>query len=147
MSSIQHAILDEADEMLNMGFADSVEKLLSAIGGKKFQMLLFSATVPKWVKDVAKKWMSDHKVVNLIGENASQTATLVEHLTLCCPVAQRQETIADIVKVYGKGGQCIVFADTKAEANDLLVNSSLSESCQVLHGDIVQSQRELTLAG
>ncbi len=135
--------------MLNMGFADAVEKILGAIKSKdKFQFVLFSATVPKWVKDVASKWMSPkHHTINLVGEKTAQTATLVEHLCICCSVPQRQETIGDVVKVYGRDGSCIIFVDTKAEANDLAVNSTLSEMCQVLHGDIVQSQRELTLAG
>ena len=103
-----HVILDEADEMLNMGFADAVEKILGSIRAKdKFQFILFSATVPKWVKDVAAKWMSPkHHTVNLVGEKTSQTATLVEHLCICCSVPQRQETIGDVVKVYGRDGSC-----------------------------------------
>jgi ATP-dependent RNA helicase DDX21 len=149
LTAIRCVILDEADEMLNMGFSDSVEIILKAAQSKtKFQFLLFSATVPQWVRDVATKWMtSNHTIVNLVGENSLQTATLVEHLSLCCSAPQRVETITDIVKVYGRDGSTIVFADTKAEANDMAVNSCLSEQCQVLHGDIVQSQRELTLAG
>ena len=62
-------MLDECDEMLNMGFVDDVELILNA-GGKsdKMQTLLFSATLPPWVKDITRRFLRpDHKLVDLVG--------------------------------------------------------------------------------
>ena len=59
---------------------------------------------------------------------------------------QRPATLRDILAVYGGNGiKTIIFAETKAEVNELALNSGLSGRCQVLHGDIAQAQREVTM--
>ena len=64
------------------------------------QMLLFSATVPYWVREVADKYMSHDKViVDLIGQQSLKTAVTVEHKAICCPNAERPSTIADVIQV------------------------------------------------
>ncbi len=62
-------VLDECDEMLNMGFVDDVEKILSAVEkGASVQTLLFSATLPKWVKEITARFLKPgHKTVDLVG--------------------------------------------------------------------------------
>ena len=66
----------------------------------KSQMLLFSATVPYWVREVADKYMShDRVVVDLIGGESLKTAVSVEHKAICCPYAERPSTIADVIQV------------------------------------------------
>lgn len=61
-------MLDECDEMLNMGFVDDVEKILNAGGSKDIQTLLFSATLPPWVKDIQRRFLkSDFTLVDLVG--------------------------------------------------------------------------------
>jgi ATP-dependent RNA helicase DDX21 len=61
-------VLDECDEMLNMGFVDDVEKILAHQGGGDVQTLLFSATMPTWVKDITKRFLKPtHKMVDLVG--------------------------------------------------------------------------------
>ena len=66
----------------------------------KPQMLLFSATVPYWVREVADKYMShDRVVVDLIGGESLKTAVSVEHKAICCPYAERPSTIADVIQV------------------------------------------------
>jgi len=57
----------------------------------------------------------------------------------------RLEALADVVGVYSKGGKTMIFCDTKNGANELALSSSISALCQVLHGDIAQKQREVTL--
>ena len=67
----------------------------------KPQMLLFSATVPYWVREVADKYMShDRVVVDLIGGESLKTAVSVEHKAICCPYAERPSTIADVIQVH-----------------------------------------------
>ncbi len=61
-------MLDECDEMLNMGFVEDVEKILTAGGDIKTQTLLFSATLPTWVKDITRRFLEPgHKLVDLVG--------------------------------------------------------------------------------
>lgn len=61
-------VLDECDEMLNMGFVDDVETILNAGGSSDIQTLLFSATLPGWVKDIQKRFLKpDFKLVDLVG--------------------------------------------------------------------------------
>ena len=63
-------------------------------------MLLFSATVPYWVREVADKYMSrDRVIVDLIGGESLKTAVSVEHKAICCPYAERPSTIADVIQV------------------------------------------------
>ncbi|KAI4887404.1 hypothetical protein NFI96_026776 [Prochilodus magdalenae] len=113
------------------------------------QTLLFSATCPPWVYDVAKKYMRSQYVhVDLIGKKTQKAATTVEHLAIACHWSQRAAVIGDVVQVYsGSHGRTIVFCETKKEAHELSMNPSIKQSAQSLHGDIAQNQREMTLKG
>uniref|UniRef100_A0A8C6V2Y5 RNA helicase n=1 Tax=Neogobius melanostomus TaxID=47308 RepID=A0A8C6V2Y5_9GOBI len=153
LSKLKHVVLDEVDQMLDMGFAEQVEEILSSSYKKDSdsnpQTLLFSATCPHWVYDVAKKYMRvDCKHVDLIGKKMQKAATTVEHLAIACHWSQRAAVIGDVIQVYsGSHGRTIVFCETKKDANELALNSSIKQTTQSLHGDIPQKQRELTLKG
>ena len=63
-------------------------------------MLLFSATVPLWVQEMAQRYMTpDRVLVDLIGQEVTRTAVTVEHKAICCPYSERPATIADVVQV------------------------------------------------
>lgn len=153
LAGVQYIVLDEADEMLSMGFQEAVEKILGACTTQfQKQTLLFSATIPRWVKDLAKKYMrvSETVTVDTVSDSKNRTNTDITHLAIACPPSERGETIADVIKVHtGALGKSIIFTDTKAEANDVAnmdkVVSALG-GAGVLHGDIPQGQRESTLA-
>ncbi|XP_026880775.2 nucleolar RNA helicase 2 isoform X1 [Electrophorus electricus] len=153
LSQLKHVVLDEVDQMLDMGFAEQVEEILSASYTKDTesnpQTLLFSATCPAWVYDVAKKYMRSQYIhVDLIGKRTQKAATTVEHLAIACHWSQRAAVIGDVIQVYsGSHGRTIVFCETKKETNELSMNTSIKQSAQCLHGDIPQKQRELTLKG
>ncbi|XP_015229829.1 PREDICTED: nucleolar RNA helicase 2 [Cyprinodon variegatus] len=153
LSKLKHVVLDEVDQMLDMGFAEQVEEILSSSYKKDSdtnpQTLLFSATCPPWVYDVAKKYMRPGcKHIDLIGKKTQKAATTVEHLAIACHWSQRAAVIGDVVQVYsGSHGRTIVFCETKKEANELAMNASIKQSSQSLHGDIPQKQRETTLKG
>ncbi|KAL1263583.1 hypothetical protein QQF64_006322 [Cirrhinus molitorella] len=153
LSQLKHVVLDEVDQMLDLGFADQVEEILSLSYTKEAeerpQTLLFSATCPSWVYNMAKKYMRSQCIhVDLIGKKTKRTATTVEHLAIACPWSQRASVIGDVIQVYsGSHGRTIVFCETKAEASALSLNTSIKQNAQVLHGDIVQKQREITLNG
>ena len=135
--------------MLDMGFAPDVNRILEEIPTLKqraqkslgvtkeesdtnVQVLLFSATLPSWVQDVAKKYMSKPVTVDLVGNSDMQASTDVEHLILQCPWHARAKAIADLIQVYAKGtGSVIVFTDTKKEANELAVDENMKMECGV----------------
>ncbi|XP_022599271.1 nucleolar RNA helicase 2 isoform X2 [Seriola dumerili] len=153
LSKVKHVVLDEVDQMLDMGFAEQVEEILASSYNRECdanpQTMLFSATCPSWVYDVAKKYMRPEcKHVDLIGKKTQKAATTVEHLAIACHWSQRAAVIGDVIQVYsGSHGRTIVFCETKKDANELSMNASIKQSAQSLHGDIPQKQRELTLKG
>jgi len=148
-SNLKHVILDEADRMLDMGFQESIDQILEKAytDDNQPQTLLFSATVPSWVKNTARKYSKDMKQIDFIG-TVNKGSTTVEHKAIKCSYHERPATIKDIMQVYsGKYGKIIIFTSTKAEANELALNSVINMDSQVLHGDIQQKQREITLEG
>uniref|UniRef100_K9IMV1 Nucleolar RNA helicase 2 n=1 Tax=Desmodus rotundus TaxID=9430 RepID=K9IMV1_DESRO len=153
LTKLKHVVLDEVDQMLDMGFADQVEEILSVAYKKDSednpQTLLFSATCPHWVFNVAKKYMkSTYEQVDLIGKKTQKTAITVEHLAIKCHWTQRAAVIGDVIRVYsGFHGRTIIFCETKKEAQELSQNASIRQDAQSLHGDIPQKQREITLKG
>ena len=81
LDNISYVVLDEVDRMLDMGFSADVEKILSDVyqSEKKPQTLLFSATLPKWVSDVCKRYVSPNcKRISLVSKEESRTSDTVE---------------------------------------------------------------------
>ncbi|KAJ2559255.1 hypothetical protein EV175_000422 [Coemansia sp. RSA 1933] len=152
LDRIEFICLDEADQMLDIGFKDDMEKVLHGIkeqrNGMAYQTLLFSATVPEWVNKVVRDFMrADHKKVDLIGSQKLKTSETITYKAIMTPWKTRQDIVADLVAVYGKAGRTIIFTEKKSDANNLAVSAKFSKGAQALHGDIVQSQREQTLQG
>ncbi|KAJ1665005.1 hypothetical protein IW140_003618 [Coemansia sp. RSA 1813] len=152
LDCIEFICLDEADQMLDIGFKEDMEKVLHCIkdqrNGGAYQTLLFSATVPEWVNQVVRDFMRpEHKKIDLIGSQKLKTSETVEYKAIMTPWKTRQDIVADLVAVYGKAGRTIIFTEKKSDANNLAVSAKFSKGAQALHGDIVQSQREQTLQG
>jgi ATP-dependent RNA helicase DDX21 len=101
-SSIKTVILDEADQMLNMGFQEDIESIMEKIASEvkeKPQFLLFSATLPDWLKGVAKKYLTkDYKTIDLVKNLKNKTAENVNHLALNCPFANKIPVLADVLR-------------------------------------------------
>uniref|UniRef100_A0A8C4TDY4 DEAD (Asp-Glu-Ala-Asp) box helicase 21 n=1 Tax=Erpetoichthys calabaricus TaxID=27687 RepID=A0A8C4TDY4_ERPCA len=105
LSKLKHVVLDEADHMLDVSFAEQVEEILVSAYKKGSednpQTLLFSATCPNWVYDVAKKYMrTKFEQVELIGKKTKKTTTIAEHLAIGCHWSQQAAVIGDIIQVY-----------------------------------------------
>ncbi|KAH7492573.1 hypothetical protein KRP22_001877 [Phytophthora ramorum] len=153
LHNCEFLILDEADTMLEMGFREDVQKVFTAMEqvanestGRR-QTLLFSATIPKWVKDVADKYMAkDREFVNLVKDSDDQASTDVQHIAIPCHWQGRPTLLANLLGVYAKkDSRTIIFAETKKDCNELAVHPEIKTDCQVLHGDIAQEQRETTM--
>ncbi|XP_051009100.1 nucleolar RNA helicase 2 [Acomys russatus] len=153
LTKLKHVVLDEVDQMLDMGFAEQVEEILCVAYKKDSednpQTLLFSATCPHWVFNVAKKYMkSTYEQVDLIGKKTQKAAITVEHLAIKCHWSERAAVIGDVIRVYsGHQGRTIIFCETKKDAQELSQNTCIKQDAQSLHGDIPQKQREITLKG
>ncbi|KAJ3386767.1 Nucleolar RNA helicase 2 [Lobulomyces angularis] len=158
LESLKFLCLDEADQMLDIGFAESMDKILQHVIEQKkkigaeaqtHQTLLFSATVPEWVKECIGKYMKAERVtIDLIGNEKYKASETVQHFNCQSRWQNRTAVLGDIVSVYGRGkvGRTIIFVETKGEANELAMDEKLKDS-QVIHGDIVQKQREISLQG
>ncbi|KAK4280467.1 hypothetical protein QN277_012091 [Acacia crassicarpa] len=146
LSQLKFRVLDEADEMLRMGFVEDVELILGKVDDvSKVQTLLFSATLPSWVKSISMKFLkSNKKTADLVGNEKMKASTNVRHIVLPCSSAARSQLIPDVIRCYCNGGRTIIFTETKECASQL---AGLLPGARALHGDIQQSQREVTLAG
>jgi ATP-dependent RNA helicase DDX21 len=148
-SDTKSVVLDEADVMLKLGFKEDVEKILSKVHSecpKGLQVLLFSATVPDWVRDIARQHMSpDFQVVDLAQDLKKKTARNIRHVAIEVNWHQRLDALSKILNCYGGSGRIIVFTSTKAYANSLLLSDKITHEVEVMHGDIAQNQREVTI--
>jgi ATP-dependent RNA helicase DeaD len=142
LSSIKWLVLDEADEMLNMGFKEDLDTILAETPKEK-QTLLFSATMPKEIREIAEKYMHNPEEISVGKKNAG--AENVTHEYYVAHAKDRYKVlkrIADInPNIYG-----IVFCRTRAEtkevADHLIVDGYNADA---LHGDLSQAQRDYVM--
>jgi ATP-dependent RNA helicase DeaD len=143
IDEIEHLILDEADEMLNMGFIDDMEKIMRYTKADK-RTLLFSATMPKKIKDLAHKYMEGYEFIKAKSEQL--TPNLTEQIYFEVKSADKFEALCRIIDIeddfYG-----LVFCRTKSDVDK--ISSHLKDrgyDAGAIHGDINQGQREKILS-
>ena len=88
--ALKTVVLDEADQMLKLGFKEDIDRILKKIkqecNTSQLQMCLFSATIPSWVKGIARQYMKKNlRVVDLAQDLKNKTAKKVQHLAIDCP--------------------------------------------------------------
>lgn len=139
LSAVQFLVLDEADEMLNMGFKDDLDEILSSVPSEH-QTLLFSATMPNEISRIARTYMHDAHEIQ-IGERNAGTEN-VDHIFYVCRAENRYQVLKRIVDmnpdIYG-----IVFCRTKAdcqEVSEKLIKDGYN--ADALHGDLTQVARD-----
>ncbi len=137
LSQVEIAVLDEADEMLSMGFEEDVETLLEATPRRR-QTLFFSATLPSWARRLAERHLTNPVLVNVIKDEA----VTYEELALQAPLQSRQGLLSDLLYTWGpKRG--IVFTRTKAETEEIAQGlGRLGHRAAAIHGDMTQRERE-----
>ncbi len=142
LHNIQYFILDEADEMLNMGFIEDIETILEKTDDDK-RVLLFSATMPERIRNLAKKYLNNPKTI-LVKQNRL-TTDLTEQIYFEISENNKFEALCRIIDneedFYG-----LVFCRTKVDA-DKVGNRLIDRGydAEILHGDISQYQRERIL--
>ncbi|HPJ24579.1 MAG TPA: DEAD/DEAH box helicase [Synergistaceae bacterium] len=139
LSAISRVILDEADEMLDMGFKDDLDAILSQTPENK-KTSLFSATMPREMQEIAENYMTDPVEVSVGVKNSGSDT--VEHLCHMVRSRDRYSALKRVVdfrpEIYG-----IVFCRTRQETKDVaqkLINDGYD--ADALHGDLSQNQRE-----
>ncbi|MFT4646740.1 MAG: ATP-dependent RNA helicase DeaD, partial [Planctomycetota bacterium] len=142
VSNVEYFILDEADEMLNMGFIDDIEWIMEECNDDK-QMLLFSATMPNKIKKLAHKYMPDYKLVAV----KSKEVTTKNTEQLYYPVFPKDRfKVLERILLMEPDFYGIIFSNTKLTADDItrkLLKDGIK--AEALHGDIAQNQRERIL--
>ena len=138
LDAVTHVVLDEADEMLNMGFKEDIDLILSHATSRQAAWL-FSATMPKAVKRIAETFMTDPFEVKV---ESNATAKNIQHVYYQCQSNQKYEVLKRLID-FNPGMYGIVFTRTKAEAQDI-TEKLLKEGYEIdaLHGDLSQQQRD-----
>lgn len=142
LSGIKYLVLDEADEMLNMGFQDDIERILEETPEGR-RTLLFSATMPKEIANIAKKYMKS-SVEIAIGKKNSGTEN-VEHVYYMVQAKDRYSALKRIVDI-NPNIYAIIFCRTRQETKE--VADKLMQdgyNADALHGDLSQVQRDTVM--
>ena len=142
LGKIEHLILDEADEMLNMGFIEDMEEIMKHTNPDK-RTLLFSATIPRRIKELAHKYMDGYEFLKV--EKEQLITNLTEQIYFEVKAADKFEALCRIIDIkndfYG-----LVFCRTKSDVNSVATHlMDRGYDAEAIHGDISQAQRERTL--
>jgi ATP-dependent RNA helicase DeaD len=142
LSRLRHLVLDEADEMLNMGFAEDVETILADTPDDK-QVALFSATMPKQIRRLSEKYL--HDPVEIKVESRTKTAANIRQRYLVVSYPQKVDALTRILEVENFEGM-IVFVRTKNETETLAEKlRARGFSATAINGDVPQPVRERTV--
>ena len=141
-SGLRSLVLDEADEMLRMGFIDDVEWILDQLPEER-QVVLFSATMPPEIRRLSKRYLKDPAEVTI--RTKDQEGRRIRQRSITVPMPHKLEALQRVLDACGSEG-VIIFARTKAIT--LTVAETLEaggHQVAVLNGDVPQNQRERTV--
>ena len=141
---VHTVVLDEADEMLNMGFREDIEFVLSGVPEER-QTVLFSATMPKPIMEITKKFHNNAKVIKVTKKEL--TVPNIEQYYYDVKPKKKEEVLSRLLDIYSPR-LSVVFCNTKKQV-DLLVNALLGRGyfAAGLHGDMKQEQRDRVMQG
>ena len=139
LEKVKYVVLDEADEMLNMGFRDDIDFVLKNTIKREITWM-FSATMPPEVKAISKNFMRNPQEVTVGKKNTANVN--IDHQFFITPAQSRYETLKRLVD-FNPGMYGIIFTRTKADAQEIterLVKEGYD--IEALHGDLTQQQRD-----
>lgn len=138
LDSLSSIILDEADEMLNMGFREDIETILESVPEER-QTVLFSATMPKAILDIATQYQTDPIMVKT--ENSEKSVDNIEQYWFDIPMGRKTDALVMLLFAYSPKSS-MVFCNTKKTVDDLTeALTSKGINAIGLHGDMKQLQR------
>lgn len=142
LEGVENVVLDEADEMLNMGFTESIDEILAGVPAER-NTLLFSATMGREIERIAKSYLHDYKEIVVGSRN--EGAENVNHIYYLVHAKDKYAALKRVVdyypRIYG-----IIFCRTRLETQevaDQLIKDGYN--AEALHGDLSQAQRDLTM--
>lgn len=142
LTELKYLVLDEADEMLKMGFAEDVETILADTPDDK-QVALFSATMPASIRRISQKYLNDPEEITVKSKTTTSTTTTQRYLVVS--YQQKVDALTRILEVENFEGM-IVFVRTKNETETLAEKlRARGYSAQAINGDVQQVQRERTV--
>jgi len=142
LSELKYLVLDEADEMLKMGFAEDVETILADTPDDK-QVALFSATMPAQIRRISKQYLNDAEEITVKAKTTTSANTTQRYLMVSYP--QKVDALTRILEVENFEGM-IVFVRTKNETETLAEKlRARGYSAAAISGDVAQVQRERTV--
>lgn len=140
INDLKMVILDEADEMLNMGFREDIDIILESVPGER-QFILFSATLPKAILDIANKYQTDVEKINVV-HNKVMTVPTVEQFYLEVREQHKVEVLSRMIDSHNFK-LSVVFCNTKRRVDDLCkALLGRGYAAEALHGDMKQGQRD-----
>lgn len=144
LDKIQYLIIDEADEMLNMGFIEDVEAIIRAIPSKRVTMV-FSATLPKDVENLCHKYMEDPHNIEI--SPTGVTTSNIEHRMLQVKEEEKMSLLKNVT-VIENPDSCIIFCRTKDQVDKVYEDLEESNySCERIHGGLDQEDRFAVMNG
>lgn len=142
LDNVENVVLDEADEMLNMGFTESIDEILAGVPAER-NTLLFSATMGKEIERIAKSYLHDYKEIVVGSRN--EGAESVNHIYYLVHAKDKYLALKRVVDYY-PNIYAIIFCRTRLETQevaDQLIRDGYN--AEALHGDLSQAQRDLTM--
>ena len=142
LSNIKHLVLDEADEMLNMGFQEDIERILQETPEER-RTLLFSATMPKEIANIAKKYMKNSVEIAIGRKNSGNEN--VEHIYYMVHAKDRYNCLKRVVDI-NPDIYSIIFCRTRQETKEI-ADKLMQDgyNADALHGDLSQAQRDTVM--
>lgn len=138
MENVKFMVLDEADEMLKMGFQEDIETVFQAIPSER-QTLMFSATMPRSIMALAKSYMIDPEHVRVIGEESTNSDVVQQYYKV--KRENKTEALYRLINIY-RPKLSLVFCNTKLKVDELtqeLIERGVN--CDKIHGDLPQTTR------
>ena len=143
LSALRFLVLDEADEMLRMGFAEDVDRILSE-SPRSRQTALFSATMPSAIRKVAQTHMNNP--IDITVEGGARATTTVEQTYAVVPFRQKVDVLGRVLQMQGAGEKApasIIFVRTKSACDEVAMDlSTRGIAAASLNGDVAQKDRE-----
>ncbi len=139
LSHVTHFVLDEADRMLDMGFIDDIMQVISNIPRQR-QTMLFSATMPPKIRDLARQIMNNPAEIRL---SVSKPNSNITQLACLCYEAQKPSLVQHLLKELKPSEKVIIFASSKLKVKELArLLKSMHLNVVEMHSDLDQSVRE-----
>ena len=145
LDGIQTVVLDEADEMLDMGFTEDIELILSNTPQSR-QTVMFSATMPPRIKSIANRHQNDPVIVKISADEAAAAGKLIEQRVYVVQKFHKPATLGRVLE-FEQPTSAIVFCKTRTDVDELTVAmNGRGVRAEALHGGMDQAQRDRVMA-